>query len=78
MDEAISWLTFYIHRLLHSTPGYISAMEFEENWRTGRAKKVAWTIGNALRLTGARSATDPTEHMTPRPAKTTYGVLRCA
>ena len=41
MDEVIDWLTFYNHRRLHSTLGYISPMKYEENWRAGQAKKAA-------------------------------------
>lgn len=57
MDEVIDWMTFYNHRRVHSTLGYISPMKFEENWRAGQAKKAAKTSGYALRLTGARSIT---------------------
>jgi putative transposase len=32
MDEVIDWLTFYNHRRLHSTLGYLSPMQFEKNW----------------------------------------------
>ena len=32
MDEVIDWLTFYNHRRLHSTLGYVSPMTFEQSW----------------------------------------------
>jgi transposase InsO family protein len=41
MDEIIDWLTFYNHRGLHSTLGYVSPMRFEENWHAGQSKKAA-------------------------------------
>jgi transposase InsO family protein len=41
MNEVIDWLTFYNHRRLHSTLGYISPMKFEENWYAGQSKKAA-------------------------------------
>ena len=31
MDEVIDWLTFYNHRRLHSTLGYVSPMQYERN-----------------------------------------------
>ncbi len=41
MDEVIDWLTFYNHRRLHSTPGYVSPMQFEKNWLSAQLKKAA-------------------------------------
>ena len=41
MDEVIDWLTFYNHRRLHSTLGYISPMQFEQNWFAAQLKYAA-------------------------------------
>jgi transposase InsO family protein len=41
MDEVIDWLTYYNHRRLHSTLGYISPMQFEKNWFAAQLKKTA-------------------------------------
>jgi len=32
MDEVMDWLTFYNHRRLHSSLGYVSPMTFEQRW----------------------------------------------
>jgi len=32
MDEVIDWMTFYNHRRLHSTLGYVSPMQFKQRW----------------------------------------------
>ena len=41
MDEVIDWLTFYNHRRLHSTLGYVSPMQFEKNWFAAQLKNAA-------------------------------------
>ena len=41
MDEVSDWLTFYNHRILHSTLGYISPMQFEKNWFAAQFKNAA-------------------------------------
>jgi len=32
MDEVLDWLSFYNHKRLHSTLGYVSPMAFEQCW----------------------------------------------
>lgn len=32
MNELIDWLTFYKHKRLHSTLGYVSPMTLEQRW----------------------------------------------
>ncbi len=41
MDEIIDWLTFYNHRRLHSSLGYVSPMQFEKNWHAAQQDKAA-------------------------------------
>ena len=41
MDEVIDWLTFYNHRRLHSTLGYVSPMQFEKSWDAAQQLKAA-------------------------------------
>ena len=37
MDKVIDWMTFYNHRRLHSTLGYVSPMQFESEWLARQA-----------------------------------------
>lgn len=41
MDEVIDWLMYYNHKRLHSTLGYISPMQFEQNWFAAQLKDAA-------------------------------------
>jgi hypothetical protein len=41
MDEVIDWMTFYNHRRIHSTLGYVSPMQFEKSWHAAQLKKAA-------------------------------------
>ena len=41
MDEVINWLTFYNHRRLHSTLGYLSPMQFEKKWLAEQTRQAA-------------------------------------
>ncbi|MCA9226148.1 MAG: IS3 family transposase, partial [Planctomycetales bacterium] len=41
MDEIVGWLTFYNHRRLHSTLGYVSAMQFERAWLAAQQRQAA-------------------------------------
>ena len=41
MDEVIDWMTFYNHRRIHSTLGYVSAMQFEKSWYAAQLLKAA-------------------------------------
>jgi transposase InsO family protein len=41
MDEVIDRLTFYNHRRLYSTLGYVSPMKFKASWHAGQTKKAA-------------------------------------
>lgn len=41
MDEVIAWLTFYNHRRLHSSLGYVSPMQFEQSWHAAQRKNAA-------------------------------------
>lgn len=41
MDGVMNWLTFYNHRRLHSTLGYVSQMQFEKSWGAAQHVKAA-------------------------------------
>ena len=41
MDEIINWMTFYNHRRIHSTLGYVSPMQFEKSWNAAQLLKAA-------------------------------------
>jgi putative transposase len=41
MDEVIDWMTFYNHRRIHSTLGYVSPMQFEKSWHAAQLLKAA-------------------------------------
>ena len=41
MVEVIDWMTFYKHRRIHSSLGYVSPMQFETCWHAAQQKKDA-------------------------------------
>ena len=41
MDEVMSWMSFYNFNRLHSSMGYVSPMEFEDQWYPARQKMAA-------------------------------------
>ena len=40
MGEVIDWMTFYDHRRIHSTLGYVSPMQFDLSWLAANSRKV--------------------------------------
>ena len=40
-DEVIDWMTFYNRKMMHSTLGYLSPMDFEQIWRCQQTKLAA-------------------------------------
>ena len=40
-DETLAWLLWYNCTRLHSTLGYTSPMQFEENWLAAQAKQAS-------------------------------------
>ena len=41
LDEVIDRMTFYNHRRIHSTLGYVSPMQIEKSWHAAQLKKAA-------------------------------------
>jgi len=41
MDEIVDWLSFYNHRRLHSTLGYVSPMQFQRAWLAAQQRQAA-------------------------------------
>ena len=41
MDEVIDWMTFYNHRRIHSTLGYVSPMQFGKSGHAAQLLKAA-------------------------------------
>ena len=40
-DETIAWLLWYYRTRMHSTPNYVSPMQFEQAWMDAAEKIVA-------------------------------------
>ena len=41
IDEVIDWMTFYNHRRIHATLGYVGPMQFEKSWHVAQLLKAA-------------------------------------
>lgn len=41
MDETLAWLLWYNRARLHSTLGYFSPVQFEENWEAAQTQVVS-------------------------------------
>ncbi len=41
MDEVIDWLNFYNAKRLHATLGYVSPMQFEQDWLAAQTRQAA-------------------------------------
>ncbi|EFI58678.1 Integrase catalytic region [Comamonas thiooxydans] len=40
-QAVMDWMAFYNHRRLHSSPGYLSPMQYEQRWYEAQPKKAA-------------------------------------
>jgi len=41
IGEGIDWKRLYNHRRLHSTPAYVSPIQFEQHWLADQEKRAA-------------------------------------
>jgi hypothetical protein len=40
-QAVMDWMTFYNHRMLHSTLSYLNPMQYEQRWYEAQRKKAA-------------------------------------
>lgn len=77
-DEIMSWLTFYNHRRLHSTLGYLSPMAFEKIRLLKQVKPQhdLFALGDVFRGQGHRDGPGAPVRQTVRPWSLRYGKTR--